>query len=96
MMDKTAKDVVTGWFKTGKSVRQMVELLVAATVFPSTRWIGFAWNKMIFWGELVYVDATYTMFDTSGEPVRAKVAIQIRQDEVTVAKDIGDEKNNRK
>lgn len=92
MMDKTAKDVVTGWFKTGKSVRQMVELLVAATVFPSTRWIGFAWNKMIFWGELVYVDATYTMFDTSGEPVRAKVAIQIRQDEVTVAKDIGDEK----
>lgn len=98
MMDKTAKDVVTGLVKKKKSVRYIVELLIGATVFPSTRWIGFAWNKMIFWGELVNVSASYIMFDTKGEPVRAKVSLQIRQDQVTQAAEKGKEKTteNRK
>ena len=95
---KTAKDVVTGLAKKKKSVRYIVELLVGATVFPSTRWIGFAWNKMIFWGELVNVSASYIMFDTKGEPVRARVSLQIRQDQVTQAAEKGKEKTkeNRK
>lgn len=84
MMDKTAKDVALGVFQNSKSVRPMVELLIGATVFPSTRWVGFAWNKTLFWGELVNVSATYSMFDMEGEPVRAKVAIKIRQDEVHI------------
>ena len=98
MMDKTAKDVVTGLVKKKKSVRYIVELLIGATVFPSTRWIGFACNKMIFWGELVNVNASYIMFDTKGEPVRAKVSLQIRQDQVTQAAEKGKEKTkeNRK
>ena len=84
MMDKTAKDVALGVFQKSKSVRPIVELLIGATVFPSTRWVGFAWNKTLFWGELVNVSATYSMFDMEGEPVRAKVAIRIRQDEVHI------------
>lgn len=84
MMDKTAKDVALGVFQKSKSVRPIVELLIGATVFPSTRWVGFAWNKTLFWGELVNVSATYSMFDMEGEPVRAKVAIKIRQDEVHI------------
>lgn len=91
MMDKTAKDVVTGLVKKKKSVRPIVELLIGATAFTSTRWIGFAWNEMLFWGELVNVSASYIMFDTSGEPVRAKVAIQIRQDQINKPAEVGKE-----
>ena len=43
--------------------------------------VGFAWNKMIFWGELVGVNVQYTMFNKTGAPIRAKVTIQIRQDQ---------------
>lgn len=84
MMNKTSKDVTVGLFKKKASVRHMVELLVGAAVFTSTRWVGFAWNDMLFWGELVNVNATYTMFDTEGEPVRAKVMIRIRQEQVNI------------
>lgn len=84
MMNQTAKDVAVGLLKEGESVRTIVELLIGATVFTSTRWIGFAWNKTIFWGELVSVNATYTMFDKEGEPVRAKVNLRIRQDQVNI------------
>lgn len=84
MLNQTAKDAVTGLLREGESVRYMVEMLIGATVFTSTRWIGFAWNKTIFWGELVSVNATYTMFDKEGEPVRAKVGIRIRQDQVNI------------
>lgn len=84
MLDKTLVDNVKGLFKDSTSVRSIVELLVAATVFNSTRWVCFAWGDMSFWGELVSVDAAYTMFNTQGEPVRAKVNLTIRQDMTNV------------
>lgn len=84
MLDKTLKDNVTGLFSDKLSARHIVELLIGATIFNSTRWIGFAWGEMSFWGELTGVDATYTMFDTEGEPVRAKVGITIREDAVNI------------
>lgn len=84
MLDKTAKDTVDALFSSSLSARHIVELLIGATIFNSTRWVGFAWGKMSFWGELTAVDATYTMFDTDGEPVRAKVGITIREDAVNI------------
>jgi len=63
------------------SVQDSTELLVAAMVQTYTRNVGFAWNKMLFWGELVGVQVQYTMFNKVGEPVRARVLIQIRQDQ---------------
>ena len=84
MMNKTAKDIVVGSFKHNSSVQAIVELLIAATVTTSTRWIGFAWNKTLFWGELVSVSAAYTMFDVEGNPIRAKVGIRMRHDAVNV------------
>ena len=63
------------------SVQDSTELFVAAMVQSYTRWIGFAWNKMVFWGELVGVSIQYTMFNKAGAPIRAKVGIQIRQDQ---------------
>lgn len=63
------------------SVQDQTELFIAAMVQNFTRLVGFAWNKMIFWGELVGVNVQYTMFNKAGAPIRAKVAIQIRQDQ---------------
>lgn len=63
------------------SVQDTTELFVAAMVQNFTRLVGFAWNKMIFWGELVGVSVSYTMFNKAGAPIRAKVALQIRQDQ---------------
>lgn len=94
MMNKTAKDVALGSFKHNTSVQSIVELLIAATVTTSTRWIGFAWNKTLFWGELVSVNATYTMFDIEGNPIRAKVGIRMRHDAVNVTNLISS--NNKK
>lgn len=63
------------------SVQDSTELFVAAMVQSFTRMVGFAWNKMIFWGELVGVNVQYTMFNKTGAPIRAKVTLQIRQDQ---------------
>jgi hypothetical protein len=35
---------------------------------------------MIFWGELTGANVKYTMFDPSGNPIRSKVTLTIRQD----------------
>lgn len=100
MLDKTSVDLVKGAVGgiynsiTGdvNTVRYIVELLIGATVFNSTRWIGFAWKDIEFWGELIGVNATYLMFDVSGEPVRAKVSLRIRQNtsNITNLKDNGE------
>ena len=68
---------------TGKkySVQDTTELFIAAMVQNFTRLVGFAWNKMVFWGELVGVNVQYTMFNKAGAPIRSKVTIQIRQDQ---------------
>lgn len=63
------------------SVQDSTELLVAAMIQNYTRLVGFAWNKIVFWGELVGVNVQYTMFNKDGNPIRAKVALQIRQDQ---------------
>lgn len=62
------------------SVQDVTELFVAAMTQTYTRMVGFVWNKMVFWGELVSTSIQYTMFNKKGAPIRATVDIQIRQD----------------
>lgn len=69
------------------SVQDTTELFVAAMVQNFTRLVGFAWNKMIFWGELIGVNVQYTMFNKEGAPIRARVMIQIRQDQAVGSND---------
>ena len=100
MLDKNSKDLVKrasseiyNMYMSSDdvtTVRYIVELLIGATVFNSTRWVGFAWKNIEFWGELIGVNASYLMFDVEGEPVRAKVSLRIRQN----TSNITDLKNN--
>ena len=68
---------------TGKkkwSVRDEVEGLIAALRNPYTRNVSFRWADFAFTGQLKTVTAQYTMFSTSGEPVRAQVTLQINHE----------------
>jgi len=62
------------------SVRDVTELFVAAVSFSQYRVVGFVWNKMIFWGEMTSVTVQYSMFSKAGNPIRAKVGLDLRQD----------------
>ncbi len=62
------------------SVVKYSELFVACMMRSYSRIIGFVWNKMAFWGELNFVEVTYTMFNNKGEPIRSKISIRLRQD----------------
>ncbi len=64
--------------KEVKSVRRQVEALVAAVRNPDTRTISFRWAEFSFTGLLSTVQANYTMFSTSGHPVRAEVILRIK------------------
>lgn len=66
------------------SVQDATELFIAAMTQCYTRMVGFAWNKMVFWGELVGVRVQYTMFNKKGAPIRATVDIEIRQNQAAV------------
>ena len=62
------------------SVQPQVEGLIAALRNPFTRNVGFYWSTFSFVGQLINVRSQYTMFSTSGRPVRARVLLQIRQE----------------
>lgn len=62
------------------SVQPEVEALVAALRNPHTRLISFRWNEFAFTGMLNTVQARYTMFSSSGRPVRAQVLLRIQHE----------------
>lgn len=62
------------------SVQPEVESLVAALRNPYTRLISFRWNDFAFTGMLNTVQARYTMFSSSGRPVRAQVLLRIQHE----------------
>ena len=62
------------------SVQGEVEGLIAALRNQYTREITFQWANFSFTGLLKYVSARYTMFSTSGRPVRAQVMLRLRQE----------------
>ena len=70
----------------GFSVRPLVEAVVGAMSMDESRQVIFVWNQMAFDGSLVGVDTEYTMFNRLGEPIRARVRIQIFQQNITKTK----------
>lgn len=61
----------------GYTVRPQVEAFMGLLTQWETRQVVFYWRDMIFAGELVSVDARYTMFNTMGNPIRAVVRLSI-------------------
>lgn len=59
------------------SVQAAVEGLIGVLRNPNTRQVCFSWGSLRYKGTLRQVDATYTMFDMLGRPVRAQVALSI-------------------
>lgn len=66
--------------QTVHSVQGQVEALVAALRNPYTRAISFRWADFTFIGQLNTVRANYTMFSTSGRPIRAQVLLRIQHE----------------
>ena len=63
----------------GYSVRRQVEGIISLLMLKRTRQMIFVWNNMFFHGELLSVDASYTMFNKQGHPIRALVNMQLQQ-----------------
>jgi len=62
------------------TVQPQVEALIGALRNNYTRDITFYWGKFSFSGQLSDIRANYTMFSTSGRPIRAQVALRIPQE----------------
>lgn len=79
----------TGLAAAGKkdnSVQAEVEGFIAALRSPFTRRITFQWGKLSYSGTLTRVSAQYTMFNVSGQPVRAFVSLSLICADPKVAK----------
>lgn len=63
------------------SVQHQIEGILSLLTMDVTRQVVFYWSKMCFWGELTAVQANYTMFNKSGNPIRGVVNLSIRQGE---------------
>jgi len=63
--------------KKKKTVQRQVEGFIGALRNENTRLITFNWGKLCYSGVLRRVGAEYTMFNVTGEPVRAKVGLTI-------------------
>lgn len=66
--------------RASHSVRPQVEGLISALRNPFTRTISFRWNAFSFIGQLTTIRAKYTMFSTSGKPVRAEVLLRLQHE----------------
>lgn len=62
------------------SVQTQVEALVAALRNPYTRTVSFRWADFTFIGHLDTVRANYTMFSTSGRPIRAELLLRLQHE----------------
>ncbi len=72
-----AKAIQTGMGKKKTSVQIQVEAFIAALRNQYTRLITFHWGNFTYSGSLRSVRTTYTMFNVTGEPVRAYVDLSI-------------------
>ena len=74
----------------GITVQQAVEGFVGAMRNKYTRQVCFEWGDLYYEGEMKSVNATYTMFDSVGRPVRATCNMSIYlQDENVTNSDLG-------
>lgn len=63
------------------TIKNEVEALVGMLQKGGDR-VKFSWADMQFIGEITSVDATYTMFNPMGKPVRATVSLLIQQNDL--------------
>ena len=69
---------ITHTVKKGEyTVQPCVDGFIAAIRNPNTRKLTFQWGDFAFIGNLESVSAVYTMFSTSGLPVRAEVTLSV-------------------
>lgn len=78
LAETTAAGVVSA-VKGEYTVQPQTDGLVAAILRPQTRLVTFRWADMAFTGHLIEVQADYTMFSSSGRPIRSKVRMNIAQ-----------------
>lgn len=70
---------VAGAVQGEYTVQPQTDGLIAALMRPSTRMVTFRWADMAFTGQLIEVQARYTMFSVSGKPIRSIVQMNIAQ-----------------
>lgn len=63
------------------SVRTRMEAFMGLLASSITQHVIFAWGKMVFRGQVTGVTNKYTMFNTSGNPIRGVMHLEITQDE---------------
>ncbi|MBQ3546037.1 MAG: hypothetical protein IJA34_13810 [Lachnospiraceae bacterium] len=63
----------------GYSVQAQIDGLIALITQSESRNVVFYWSEMAFAGEVTNVQATYTMFNPQGRPIRGKVSLSIFQ-----------------
>lgn len=66
-------------FKGGYTVQPQTNALLATLMRANTKTVTFAWADMAFTGQVIEVEAQYTMFSPSGRPVRSMVHLNIAQ-----------------
>lgn len=60
------------------NVQKQVEGLMSAISDEATRLVVFTWGDMSYEGYLDSMEAKYTMYDTTGRPMRAEMNLSIR------------------
>ena len=63
----------------GYTVRPQIEALIGMLTQSETRQVIFYWSEMVFAGEVISIDARYTMFNPMGNPIRAVVRLTVCQ-----------------
>lgn len=63
------------WGTTPQSVQVIVEAFTAAMRNENTRRVCFEWGEFCYEGIISRMNTNYTMFDISGNPVRAEVSM---------------------
>ena len=75
----TGKSVIKNLAGGGYSIKKQVEGLISLLMTKEYRQVIFVWNNMFFHGELISVNANFTMFNKLGNPIKATVDLEIQQ-----------------
>ena len=71
--------VVKNIIGDGYTVQREIEGIIGMITQSETRQVVFYWGDMAFAGEVIGIEAKYTMFNPLGHPVRGTVSLTIRE-----------------
>lgn len=63
----------------GEECGKRIQALLGMTACEERRHVLFCWKNLSFFGEIIQMDAKYTMFQTDGTPVQGTVSMTIWQ-----------------